>query len=127
MDSRGMGTGRAGAKRIGNYGETAARGYIEAKAYIVLAKNYKSPHGEIDIIAMDGAYYVFIEVKYRRQLSFGRPAEAVSRRKQRNLIACAYTYLEEQGLSDVPCRFDIIEVFGREILEVNHIVNGFGE
>ena len=115
------------SKQKGNYGETAAEGYLAAKGYEILAKNYKSGHNEIDIIAKDGEYIVFIEVKYRRQTNFGRPIEAVSRRKQLNLIACAYAYLAETGLNDVACRFDVIEVFGRELLTINHVENGFGE
>ena len=115
------------SKRHGNYGEIAAEGYLAAKGYEILEKNFRSGHTEIDIIAKDGEYLVFVEVKYRRQLNFGRPIEAISRRKQLNLISCAYGYLAREGLSDVPCRFDVVEVFGREWLTINHIENGFGE
>jgi len=114
-----------GKKAFGNYGEAAAQGYLAAKGYEILEKNYKSAGGEIDIIAQDGDYLVFVEVKYRRGTNFGRPIEAITRRKQRALADCAMSYLVGRGLWDAPCRFDIVEVFGRELLEINHVINAF--
>ena len=112
--------------KAGSYGEVVAEGYLRGKGYEIIAKNYKKGHHEIDVIAQDGEYLVFIEVKYRRQTKYGRPIEAITKRKQGNLIACAYGYLADAGLGDVACRFDVVEVFGREHLEVNHVVNAFG-
>jgi len=114
-------------KSTGNYGEVAAAGYLEAKGYAILARNYKAWGGEIDIVAKSGDYIVFIEVKYRRQLAYGRPAAAVTQKKRRALVAAAYGYLAEKARGDANCRFDIIEVFGREQLHINHIENAFGE
>ena len=114
-------------KRAGNYGETAVTGYLAAKGYEILARNYRAWGGEIDIVAKDSDYIVFIEVKYRRQLAYGRPAEAVTHKKRRAIIAAAYGYLAEYCRGDENCRFDIIEVFGREQLTINHIENAFGE
>ena len=114
-------------KRAGNYGEAAAAGYIEAKGYEILVRNYRAFGGEIDIVAKSGDYVVFIEVKYRKQLAYGRPVDAITEKKRRSLIAAAYGYLAENGRGDENCRFDIIEVFGREQLHINHIENAFGE
>jgi putative endonuclease len=114
-------------KRAGNYGEAAAAGLLRAKGYEILNQNFRAFGGEIDIVAKDGDYIVFVEVKYRRQLDYGRPLEAVTRKKRRLLIRAAYGYLAQKGCSDENCRFDIIEVFGREMLHINHIENAFGE
>jgi len=118
-------------KRTGDYGEVAAAGYLEAKGYDILARNYRIWGGEIDIIAREvtkhGEYIVFIEVKYRKQMTYGRPVAAVTQKKQRSSISAAYGYLAENGRGDENCRFDIIEVFGREQLHINHIENAFGE
>ena len=114
-------------KRAGNYGENAAAGYLRARGYVILTQNYESGGGEIDIVAKDGGYIVFVEVKYRRQLAYGRPADAITAKKQWAMVAAAQCYLAENGLVDADCRFDVIEIFGRELLEINHIENAFGE
>lgn len=69
--------------------------------------------GEIDIIAKDHGYLVFIEVKYRRDKSCGHPAEAVTPRKQRTISKVASYYLLTHGCGmDTPCRFDVAAVSG---------------
>lgn len=110
---------------VGNYGENVAAGYLAGKGYAVLEKNYKRGHGEIDIIARDGEYIVFIEVKYRKNLSVGEPREAVTRAKQRAIIGAALYYIAENSLDSCDFRFDVIEVFGKELLDINHIENAF--
>jgi len=112
-------------KKAGNYGETAAAGYLEALGYIILAKQFKAAHGEIDIIAKDGVYIVFVEVKYRRQTNFGGARQAVTPAKQRALASAAQSYLVKNGLMEMNCRFDVLEVFGRENLKINHIKDAF--
>ena len=114
-------------KRAGNFGEAAALGYIEAKGYTVLAEKFKAGSGEIDIIARDGDYLVFVEVKYRRQAKFGSPVAAITPAKMRTMISAARRYLAKNHLIDANCRFDVIEIFGRELLEINHIENAFWE
>ncbi|MDR2166959.1 MAG: YraN family protein [Clostridiales bacterium] len=114
-------------KTKGEYGENAAEGYLKTKGYKILARNYKKAGGEIDIIAADGEYIVFVEVKYRRGTSFVDVAEATSRAQTRRIISTAKKYLYEQDKWDAACRFDILEVFGREQLEINHLENAFWE
>ena len=115
------------SKDKGDYGENTAVGYLAAKGYKVLAQNYKSAGGEIDIIALDGEYIVFVEVKYRRGTSFGDVAEAATHGQTRRIIKTAKKYLYEQDKTAAPCRFDIIEIFGNELLEINHLENAFWE
>jgi len=110
---------------VGNYGENAARGFLERRGYAVLETNYKRGGGELDIIARHGEYIVFIEVKYRRTLGAGRPGIAVTPAKQRAMIQTAKHYIAENELVDTDFRFDVVEVFGRETLAVHVIENAF--
>ena len=111
----------------GNYGEAAAKGYLAAKGFKVLAEKYWADRGEIDLIAKDpgDGYLVFVEVKYRRQTGFGSPGESVTAAKRRAIILAAQQYLAENELFEQDCRFDVIEITGRELLEINHIKNAF--
>lgn len=71
-------------RRLGAFYEDRAARLLEERGYWILEKNYRCRIGEIDLIARDGRTLVFIEVKYRRTDSFGRPEEAVDARKQKN-------------------------------------------
>jgi len=115
-------------KQKGDYGENVVLGYLAAKGYKILAKNYKKSGGEIDIIAKDGGYIVFIEVKYRRGRKFGTGFDAVAGSGQhKRIIKTAKAYLLENNKWEADCRFDIIEVFGHEELEIEHMENAFWE
>lgn len=115
------------SKELGKWGEEQAKTYLEAKGYIVLEKNFRCPAGEIDIIARDGEWLVFVEVKTRRSVHYGYPAEAVDYRKQAKYIQAALYYLNKKKLLDSVYRFDIVEVRvekqGNHI--INHITNAF--
>ena len=112
--------------KIGNFGENLAVGYLLSKKYIIIEQNFKAQGCEVDIIAQNKDVLVFVEVKYRRTLQYGRPLEAVSVSKQRRIYTAAEIYLAEKNLS-CNCRFDVIEIIklGEEY-EVNHIENAFG-
>ena len=113
-------------KRKGNYGEDVAEGYLTAKGYAIIGRNYKRGAGEIDIIAKDGEYIVFVEVKYRKNLSAGLPREAVTKTKRRALTSAAKYYIMENEIDDgVDMRFDVVEIVGAEQLSIEHIINAF--
>lgn len=96
--------------------EKRAAQYLEARGYQILAHNYRCKQGEIDLIAQDGDYLVFVEVKYRKDARSGYGAEAVNRQRQRRIIISARWYLVQQGLGEsVPCRFDVVSFCGEEI------------
>ncbi|MCL2752953.1 MAG: YraN family protein [Defluviitaleaceae bacterium] len=118
-------TGNSKAK--GDYGENVVSNYLTAKDYKILTRNFKARGGEIDIVAQDGEYIVFIEVKYRTGISFGEGIEAVNTPKSRRIIAAAKAYLYQQDKWEYPCRFDIVEVFGRGHLDITHHENAFWE
>ena len=109
-------------RSFGGAGETSARAYLERKGMRVLETNYRRPTGEIDIIARQKKTLVFVEVKRRSSLRYGRPCEAVNRDKQRHILRTAQLYLQEKDLVDAPVRFDVIEVLPDGI---SHIENAF--
>ncbi len=117
-----MQTRKQNKRRLGGKYEQAAGRYLESLGYEILAFNYRCKLGEIDLIAKDGAYLVFCEVKYRSGPGTGDPAEAVDSRKQRRISNGALWYLMEHGLNDVPCRFDVISICDGRI---RHIPNAF--
>ena len=97
------------------YEQLAAR-YLEQKGMDVLELNYRCRTGEIDIIARDGGYLVFVEVKYRRDDKMGNPKEAVDRKKQKKIsMTASYYLMRECGRMDIPCRFDVAAVLGEQI------------
>lgn len=102
--------------------EREAAAYLEKKGYTILEQNYRCKMGEVDLIAKDGKYLVFCEVKYRRGTEWGYPEEAVDMRKQRVISRCAMYYLMEHGLINLSCRFDVICIEGDE---VTHYINAF--
>ena len=109
-------------QRLGTNGEDLAVAELERLGYAILARRYRTNHGEIDIIARDGDTLVFVEVKVRTSADCGSAAEAVTRYKQRRLASMASDYLSRSDLSDVACRFDVIAI-DHDVLTV--IANAF--
>lgn len=112
---------------LGKSGENAAVSYLRnILHYKILQQNYRHLLGEIDIIAADGPVIVFVEVKTRQSLSYGRPAEAVEKHKQKKIASTAAAYLCQHNLWDRTCRFDVVEVI-RNIsgFRIRHIRHAF--
>ncbi len=87
--------------------------FLEQAGYQILERNFSCRQGEIDLIAREGTYLVFIEVKYRRNLGSGSPLEAVNPAKQEKIRRTALYYLYCRGYDeDTPCRFDVVAVTG---------------
>lgn len=107
----------------GAIGEFNASEFLQKKKYKIIELNHKNRLGEIDIIAQQKDMIVFVEVKARSTLKFGRPSEAVDIRKQQKLRSVANLYLLQHHKMDNPCRFDVIEVIAGK--EINHIENAF--
>lgn len=97
---------------VGKSGEDLAVAELERLGYAVLARRYRTRHGEIDIVARDGDTVVFVEVKARLTAEFGAAAEAVTPGKQARLAAMAVDYRARHRLADRPCRFDVVAVDG---------------
>ena len=96
--------------------EEMAAAYLIEQGYKIVARNFSGRSGEIDIIARDGEYLVFVEVKYRRDERQGSPAEAVDYRKQQHIRRVAEYYLYKNRVSEaMPCRFDVVAILGDRI------------
>jgi putative endonuclease len=102
-------------KRVfGSEGEQIAAEYLEKNGFCILERNFRSGRfGEVDIIASEGEYICFIEVKTRTQSTFGTPAEAVGTAKMQKIRSLAWIYLKQKGMGERYMRFDIVEVTGR--------------
>ncbi len=106
-------------KATGAQGEQETVAFLQANGYHIVDTNVRPlggmARGEIDIIAWDGLYLAFVEVKTRRSAlgAQGSPSEAVDGRKRKQLAFLAQAYLGKHDLDDVPCRFDIVSVVKR--------------
>ena len=109
----------------GKRSEIIATNYLKQKGYQILEVNYKNKVGEIDIIAKNGDYIVFVEVKSRLNQKFGHPLDAIDERKQQKIHAVASLYLVKNRRYGKACRFDAISILGLENPEITHIVDAF--
>lgn len=115
-------------KRLGRRGEDAAAHYLCLQGYEMLERNWTCPAGEADIIAEDGDYIVFCEVKTRSNLDKGFPCEAVTSKKRHKYELIAAWYLKDHDVLDRPLRFDIIDILvaAPDRAVIRHFVNAFG-
>ena len=91
----------------GRAAEDLAARYLDGQGLCVVARNFRTKRGEIDLVARDGATLVFVEVRFRRSASHGGAAESITAAKQARMVAAAQVYLLRQR-GDPPCRFDAI-------------------
>ena len=89
----------------------------------ILARNWRCRHGEIDLIAQEGATLVFAEVRYRRSASFGGAAERITDAKRSRLVAAASLYLAGRPQAD--CRFDVLLLDALQGRHIRWIRNAF--
>jgi putative endonuclease len=95
---------------LGRYGENVAARYLGELGYELLARNWRCPQGELDIVARDDRTLVFVEVKTRSSVEFGTPAEAVTRVKAQRLRVLAAAWLAQHRPPYGELRFDVISV-----------------
>ena len=116
------------ARDNGKFGEDKAADFLKKNGYSVIERNFRCRMGEIDIIAETDEYLVFVEVKTRKNDSFGQAREYVTFSKQQKIKKTALMYLTYHD-SDKQPRFDVIEVyipegfFGK--VTINHLENAF--
>lgn len=113
----------------GAWGEALAAEYLRSKKYKVVAANYQSRFGEIDLIVQNKTYLVFVEVKLRKNANFAAAADYVDRRKQDKIRVTASIYLSQFPTQLQP-RFDVIEIYapqGHATLEpkIHHMEDAF--
>lgn len=116
--------------KIGNAGETAVCRYLKRRGYIILARNYKSRFGEVDIIAQRKNVVTFVEVKTRKENSMVSGLDAVGFKKQQRVIMAAKDYILKKNVES-QVRFDVAEVTDKNRFffrfAVNYIENAYSE
>lgn len=110
---------------LGKAGEDAAADYLSRKGYLILDRNWRMRHLELDIVATKDGTLVFVEVKTRRNTEFREPYEAVDWKKIRHIVMAADAYIKQHDFGG-PVRFDIVTVVGREgQFEIEHMEDAF--
>lgn len=111
---------------LGKMAEMQACNYLRRQNYKLIASNYRSKFGEIDLIMSKGKYLCFIEVKMRNENSIAEPREFVDEKKQEKIIATAKIYLANHKTRLQP-RFDVIEVICEKgnVKTIKHLENAF--
>ena len=112
-------------RQSGRQGEKIASDFLQSLGYQILAMNYYTRYGEIDIIAKEKDVLVFVEVKKRSTARYGTGAQAVTPKKIAKIRTCAGLYLQENELYNQELRFDIVEISGGGANGINHIIAAF--
>lgn len=103
-------------RKLGSEKESIAEAYLKDQGYIIVEKNYFCPAGEIDLIAKDGSYLVFVEVKYRKDTKYGYPFEAVNGSKIHSILSSSRHYLYHHQIAfTTPIRYDVVSILNNEI------------
>lgn len=97
--------------RLGKIGEEAAEKYLVCQGYEILERNYRSKQGEIDLIAREGGFLVFVEIKNYSFRSYGLPVGAVGINKRGGIIHAARFYLYKNKIKGINCRFDVLTIY----------------
>ena len=122
------------ALETGRVGERAAAKLLRKNKYKIINKNLHVSHNEIDIIAENKEYLVFVEVKTRsvrdeNDYGFFVPSQSVTKQKRQRTITAARAFLSKYKKLRQP-RFDVIEVYlnkdTNKVIKINHIINAFG-
>lgn len=97
-------------REIGDRGEDIAAAYLEAKDWIIIDRNYFFEKAEVDIVATDRNYIIFVEVKSRSGTYFGRPEEYITPQKEANIKKAAEAWVYERKMETAVVRFDVISI-----------------
>jgi putative endonuclease len=112
---------------LGRWGEAVAAGWLEARGWRIVARNFRYRHKELDLVARRGRTVAFIEVKTRRDRRFGHPAECVTRAKRRELERAATFWIARHGRPREEYRFDLVTVQPRRdgTAEIDYLENAW--
>ena len=108
--------------------EKIAAQYLQTKGYTIIERNFHCQYGEIDLICREQNDLVFMEVRYRKYVKYGTPAETIDYIKQRKIILAAQQYLAQNSWTkNLPCRIDVIAISGNIFnINVELITNAIG-
>ena len=113
---------------LGRLGENEAVRSLQGKGLSIVQRNFRCKLGELDIVARDGPFLVFVEVRTVTGYSRGTPQESITPKKKRRLRKLAMFFMQYSGLNNTPARFDVIAVtISREtgVIKLEHIINAF--
>lgn len=103
-------------RRTGALREEQAVSYLRKQGYEILERNYWCRFAELDVVAREGDYLCFVEVKYRRNDRYEAPAGVVSQKKVRKICRASQFYMREKRiLPDTPVRYDVVMIIGEDI------------
>lgn len=109
-------------QHVGQTGEKAAAEFLRKQGFKVIECNFRTPLGEIDVIAEEDDVLCFIEVKMKRSGAYGGPAEAVTSRKQHQIAKVAAVYAARNCPNGKTCRFDVVTVTEENELPVVSLI-----
>jgi len=113
-------------KEKGKEGEDLAVSFLVEKGFEIIERNYRYGKGELDIIARDKEFLVFVEVKSRESLEYGKPEEAITKRKMSQVRKITEAYLAEKDIREENIRFDVVAIlFLNDEVTINHYENAF--
>jgi putative endonuclease len=119
----------AGRPTRGAWAEELAANHLTAAGFRIVARNWRRPEGELDLVAFDGDTCVFVEVRSRTGEQFGHPLEAVTARKRAQVIRAARLFLDTETVSAAAYRFDVVGVLFAEDGEAppicTHVADAF--
>lgn len=98
------------SRELGRWGEQMASRHYESLGYQILARNWHSRFGELDLVCARNDRIIFVEVKARQSLSFGSPEEALSKRQQLRIQRSALAFLQEKGLAELDWQIDFVAI-----------------
>lgn len=113
---------------LGRSGEEVAVNYLQIKGLSIEQRNFRCRLGELDIVARDGPFLVFIEVRTVTGNSFGTAQESIDKKKVHKIRLIATYYLQSRNIKNTPLRFDVIAVTmdtDKTIKKLDHIINAF--
>jgi putative endonuclease len=102
-------------QEFGQAGESMAERFLKHKGFHLVAKNYSTRWGEIDLVMHDGPILVFVEVRRRSNGKFGTPEESIHPKKIKHLVKAAVVYLMNTGSAHKMVRFDVVGITAQEI------------
>lgn len=115
--------------RTGEWGEREAERLLKKKGFKILARNVRFGNdGELDLVIRSKTTLIFVEVKTRKDETFGRPASAIDKQKKKNLRSAARTYMKRLRRPPERFRFDVVEVIGTPdtgLTDIRHVIGAF--
>ncbi|MCC5912973.1 MAG: YraN family protein [Balneolaceae bacterium] len=114
-------------KEIGDHGEDIAAAYLESKDWLIFDRNYAFEKAEVDIVATDRNYIIFVEVKFRSDTHFGQPEDYITPKKEANIRKAAEAWLYERKMETAIARFDVISIVqkGNDAPQITHFKDAF--